>query len=171
MSRKPGVYLLAFALVLILMGLGNTTGVVDSGDDFEAAAVEAAAVERINEARNNNNVADLKHSERLQKTSREWSQTMAQTNGMRHGSIACEPGGENILYVYWEQEFETDRGLKYLDSNEEVGEEIANNWLNSSTGHRENILNPRFRATGVGVHRVTDDSGRERVYATQRLCG
>jgi len=171
MGRNPGLYLLAFALVLVLLGLGNTTGAVDSGDEFEASAVEAAAVERINEARNKNNVRDLKHSERLQNRSREWSETIAKDGEMRHGYIGCEPGGENILYVYWEEEFETDRGEKYLDSSEEVGREIANSWLNSSSGHRENILNPRFRVTAVGVYRVTDDMGRERVYATQRLCG
>lgn len=43
---------------------------------------------------------------------------------------------------------------------------IVDGWMNS-TGHRENILNPDYEASGTGVF-ITENGS---VYATQEFCG
>jgi uncharacterized protein YkwD len=106
----------------------------------------------------------LSESDRLRPRARAVSESNADSDSLVHGQPQCSPGGENVAMTYWRETITTDRGDEYLDSSEEVGRSLANQWLNSSQ-HRRNIMDRRFSASAVGIAK----SG-ERIYATQRLC-
>ena len=99
---------------------------------------------------------------------------MADTGSLNHsarGTYACEYAGENIAYTYADGNIRiSETETVDLNNNEtRIAERLVNGWLNSSA-HRQNILDEQFDSEGIGIATATVD-GRERVYATQGLCG
>ncbi len=102
-------------------------------------------------------------NEKLRRLARIHSKNMAERNFFSHGDhlgrspqkrkMEYFPGlfggiGENIAYTYGHSE-------------EIVVEKLIKQWMNSP-GHRRNILNGKYNATGIGVY-----YGRGRYYGTQ----
>ncbi len=54
----------------------------------------------------------------------------------------------------------------WYDSEEDLARAMVDGWMNSTTGHRENILNPGYDRIGVGVFIGEDDDS----YHTQNFC-
>lgn len=82
------------------------------------------------------------------------------------GPASCEVVGENIAATWWHQPFEAaDGGRDRHTTVEELADGVAKQWLSSSS-HRENMLDPRWERTGVGVA-VTKDG---EVLVTQNFC-
>lgn len=83
------------------------------------------------------------------------------------GPATCAVVGENIAATWWYEPFETTDGERDRHTSvEELANGLVEQWLGSQS-HRENMLDPRWERTGVGVA-VTDE--RE-VLVTQNFCG
>lgn len=138
------------SIVALAAGLGMAL-VAGIGAAEPVADMEQQIVARINAIRQQHNLPALQPDPTLRDVAREYSQTMARDSFFSHYS----PSGRNVV----------DRvqavGLCYRA----VGENLARNynvphpidaavtgWMNSK-GHRENILTPEYRETGVGVWR------------------
>lgn len=147
------IVVLALCGIVAAVALGGVGVDVSGSSNFDAAAAEQAAHERVNEARQANGLQPLPESTELVDFSRDWSGEMAATGELEHSEVACEGGGENIAFA--------DIGGK---SSSEIGVEIAEGWLDSPQ-HRENIMRNQWQTTGIGM--VNDDG---RVYAAQQFC-
>lgn len=160
--------ILGFVIIAVVMTLlafaGGVVGVFDSAE-FDRDTAETAALDRINDARDAEGLPPLATADRLRPRARAVSESNADAGELDHGRPQCSPGGENVAQTFWREQIATDRGEVYLDTSEEVGRSVANQWLNSSQ-HRANIMDRRFTASAVGI--VKND---DRIYATQRLCG
>jgi len=121
---------------------------------------EAKASIRANEVINKWRGRDLGWDENLAKGSYEWSKYMAESLGdLQHADIrSINVGGENIAM------FTSNTPL----SSEAVGEHLANQWITSKTGHKENILTP-WRVTGIGVYVKRSARYGYEYYATERF--
>lgn len=140
----------------------------DNDPEINETAMQAAFVGTINDARADADVSELAYSQRIHDDSTEWANHLATNGQLVHGEPNCAPGGENIAQTWFDESIETDRGLIHYDSGAELGAGLAEQWLTSES-HRENIMNPRFTDTAVGVS-VVNDRGKTKVYAVQRLC-
>jgi uncharacterized protein YkwD len=152
---------------------------VQSGVDTEA--VETAIHEEVNDRRTAAGLSPLNYQDQLAAAAEYHSEDMAESEYFAHTSPSGETfgdryqdfgincaGGENIAYTFWRERAETDRGIVYHDSEQDVAVGLVNSWMNS-TGHRENILRDQFTAEGIGVY-VAEIDGETRVYATQNFC-
>lgn len=105
---------------------------------------------------NGNALRPYIQSTSLSNGAKAWSETMANTGNFAHG----QPNGwwgENIAW------FSTSRS----QSVESVAAQLMNQWMNSTTGHREAILNKtRYVTFGAGIE--VDGNG---YYGTQWFAG
>lgn len=138
-------------IVIVIYGYGFYAGVL-APETFDASVAETAAIETVNEAREDEGMAPLRADAELRRHSTEWSATMANTS-FRHGEPVCSPGGENIA----------TREVQ-ADSSAEIGAAIGQQWLDSPE-HRANIMDSRWDHQAVGIVKQGD-----RVYATQQFC-
>ena len=169
-SHLPDVKIIvAVSLVFLFGAVAYSSGGISAGGEYDQSEVKAEVIDEINEERRSQGLAPLEHSERLESQADEWSATMATDKELYHGQVQCAPGAENVAQTAWQQAIETESGSEYHGTSESLGEGLAEQWLNSQ-GHRENILSPKYSATGVGIQK-TEVDGVERVYATQRFCG
>lgn len=74
-------------------------------------------------------------------------------------------GGENIGKTYLQAPIE---GGRYNEDAEDLATSLVDDWMNSK-GHRENILDERWRCEGIGIS-ITEEDGNLAVYATQNFC-
>ncbi|MBX0325605.1 CAP domain-containing protein [Halomicroarcula sp. F13] len=158
---------------------GQTTN--SGSDEIDVSAVEMAIHREINQRRTANGLDKLEYRSDLVEVARYHSRDMANKRYFAHDSpdgesfgdryhqfgIDCA-GGENIAYTYWEENIQSEGGLLYHDSEQDVALGIVNQWMNS-TGHRENILRERFQSEGIGIY-VAEIDGAIRIYATQNFC-
>jgi len=143
--------LLVFLVVVAgVFGYGGYAAI--TAEPFDAAEAEAAAIEVVNDAREEEGLPPLETDAELKTYATEWSSEMAKT-GFRHGEPMCATGGENIAY----------RG-ESAGSATETGEAIAQQWLNSPQ-HRKQIMSQRWDQQAVGI--VKSDG---EVFATQQFC-
>ncbi|MFA5723704.1 MAG: CAP domain-containing protein, partial [Candidatus Pacearchaeota archaeon] len=127
----------------------------DNQFPFEVQA-SIRANEVINQFRNEQGFPNLKWDENLAKDSYEWSKHMAETlNRLKHTDLNV---AENIAM------FTSNNPL----SPTEVGAHLANQWITSKTGHRENILKAR-QITGIGVYVKRSAIYGYEYYATERF--
>ena len=124
------------------------------------AAVERAVVDKVNDARRERKLPPLSPDPALADIARRHSCAMAEKGFFDH----TDPGGASMA------ERLAQAGKRYLAAGENIarietrGDPAARavaGWL-KSPGHRENMLSPRFSATGVGACR-----GGRGVYFTQ----
>jgi len=136
---------------------------------FAAAALEAAAdvtaiergvVDAVNDARRDRGLPPLTADPRLTQVAPGHSCAMAERGFFDHAAPDGSTMGDRLRAA----------GVRYRSAGENIARiqsrgdpavRAVTGWLRSE-GHRENILSPRFTATGVGVCQV----GRS-VYFTQ----
>ena len=136
---------------------------------LSAAAASAAPITDtnldtlINKERTDRGLAPLKVDDQLNKAAQEKSTDMINRNYFDHYAYGLTPWDfvikQNYDYLYAGENLA-------MDFNSAEG--VVNAWMNSKT-HRDNILNPDFSDTGIGIVKgaFTDSSGtRETVMIT-----
>ena len=136
-----------FALLPLLVGAGG-------GRELSVApdlAAERELVERINQSRERNGLPKLRLNSRLAEAARAHAWEMARQGHVTH-RFPQEPALRGRVAV---------TGLRFDFVGENVGlnrdAELSHLEFMSSPGHRENILNPRANAVGVGAVRTGED--------------
>lgn len=155
----------------------STSGLVpeaDGADGLNETAIERAVHQRINEARADHGLSKVGYSDRLSTSAREHSGRMADRGELDHSDLdaqyACGYTGENIAYTYASADIATENGtVNYYGNETEIAHGLVRQWMHS-VQHRQNILDPKFSAEGIGIATAETTDG-ERVYATQALCG
>jgi uncharacterized protein YkwD len=157
---------------------GNTTA--GNSPELNTTLAERAITEAVNEERQSRGLEPTEHDDHLAGVARTHSRDMIDREYYAHespdgetpfdrvadSSASCEAVGENIAATWWYRPFETANGeVDRHTSIEELARGSAEQWL-SSPAHRENMLDPRWEQTGVGVA-VTDDG---EVLVTQNFC-
>lgn len=113
--------------------------------------METQVRQQINVIRQKNGLNSLKHNEKLAQVARQYSQKMATQKFFSHTS----PQGDTMVQrvrsagiFYWMLGENLFMGTHLPQP---VGDAVQG-WM-ESPGHRENILRPEFRETGIGVWR------------------
>ncbi len=115
------------------------------------AQMEAKIRQRINEIRQDHGLNQLQANEKLAHVARAYSQQMAEKNFFSHtspngGTLAQRVSSAGISYRLVGENL-----FKSTNAPEPVSLAVQG-WMDSP-GHRENILHPGFRETGVGIWR------------------
>lgn len=115
----------------------------------ETAQMEAQIRQRINEIRQQQGLSELQVNEKLAVVARRYSQQMAEEDFFSHTS----PGGSTLVkrvqsagIIY---SMVGENLFKSTNIPQPVGAAVEG-WMDSP-GHRENILRPQYRETGIGV--------------------
>lgn len=141
MKRSSRTLLILSVLWLALSAFAH------AADDFDAAA-EQQILALVNQARAQQGLQPLQMDTRLVTAARLHSRRMAQANALSH-QFPSEPDLNSRL---------EPGGLHFDVSGENVAVNTsvlgAHQGLMNSPPHRENILNPRFNAIGIGVLRA-----------------
>jgi uncharacterized protein YkwD len=143
----------ALALALILV----TVAPAASATRVE---LERAVLTAVNAVRQQHGVAPLTEDPVLSDIARRHSCAMAEQGFFEH----ADPGGISMAQRLGEARkpyLAAGENLARIDTSGDPVAPAVDGWM-KSPGHRENILSPRFTATGVGVCK----SGRV-VYVTQ----
>ncbi len=119
-------------------------------------------LEALNRERRKHGLAELRFHSGYAGLCRSHSRSMASAGRIFHGDnprhIHSSWSGENVAEIPMGKV----RGFRRRISNErDVALALHRMWINSP-GHRRNMLDPRFRQVGIGVHRRGN-----RYYATQ----
>lgn len=118
--------------------------------------------EALNRERRRRGLSELHFHSGYADLCRDHSRSMARAGQIFHGDnprrIHSSWSGENVAEVPMGRV----RGFRHrISSERDVALALHRMWINSP-GHRANMLNPRFRQVGIGVHRRGN-----RYYATQ----
>lgn len=120
---------------------------------YELAAFEGGIIEAVNDERSAARLARLTVDSRLAQAARVHASNMARLQRLSH----TLPGATTSTLV----SRVTDVGYSYSALAENIAygpvavEPLVDGWMRSP-GHRENILNPAYTETGVGVARSRD---------------
>jgi uncharacterized protein YkwD len=145
------------------------------------ADVERRVHDLINRERAKKALTTLEFDDRLATIARAHSQEMARRNFFSHvnpdglapsdrvkrAGYDCRSLGENLFQTNLYSRVRISGGERFYDWNtpKEMAAQSVRGWMNSP-GHRENILRPGYRRTGIGVAIAADD----KVYVTQLFC-
>lgn len=155
----------------------NTT---DETPELNTTVAALAVTEAVNRERAERGIAPVAYDEGIAVVARNHSQDMIERGYYAHespdgetafdriedGPSSCAAVGENIAATWWYEPFETTEGERDRHTTvEELADGLAEQWLNSRS-HRENMLDPRWKRTGVGVA-VTEEG---EVLVTQNFC-
>jgi len=130
--------------------------------DVPSDVLEQSTFERVNQQRVSHRLPPLQKNDHLMRAAREHSRDMAERDYMSH----TNPDGYKLVD---RARLAGVRRARHIAEN--LGQHrahtdpvaaIVQGWMNSPA-HRENILNSRFRVTGLGVVRATDGT----IYFTQ----
>jgi uncharacterized protein YkwD len=81
-------------------------------------------------------------------------------------AVSCSSVGENIAASWWQRVFESADGERTRHTTpEELADGLVEQWLDSPE-HRENLLDPDWERTGVGVAVTAEGE----VLVTQNFC-
>lgn len=150
----------------VLGWLGDTTS-------LNKSELRAELHAEVNERRQANGLANLTHSNQLDRVAQSHANDMANNSFYSHVSptkgglesryanfgIRCR-GGENI----YRQTSPSD-----ANSESDFAEEVVDAWMNSP-GHRENILRRGFTSEGFGIA-IGEYDGESNVFVVQDFCG
>jgi uncharacterized protein YkwD len=125
--------------ILVLVVAVLVTGTASSGARSAELTPRARMLQLLNQARRNHGLPAFRLNVELSKRAWKHSKRMAERNRLFHTANLYEAvrtwspstWGENVGFARW---LKRVRGL----------------WMQSG-GHRDNILNPRFRRIGIGV--------------------
>lgn len=115
------------------------------------ARMESDVRQRINAIRQQQGLAELRHNDKLAQVARSYSRRMAEQNFFAHVSpqgdtLSDRVKAARIFYFMVGENLFTSTNIPQPTS------VAVDGWMNSP-GHRENVLRPEFRETGVGVWR------------------
>lgn len=148
--------------------------------ELNTTLAEQQITEAVNDERTARGIEPVEHEDAIALVARNHSRDMIEREYYAHespegetaferieeGAASCGTVGENIAATWWYEPFETTDGERDRHTTvEELADGLAEQWLNSQS-HRENMLDPRWERTGVGVA-VTDDG---EVLVTQNFC-
>lgn len=105
----------------------------------EKRAMEEEVVRLVNEEREKHNLQPLQISEKLMQTAREKSDDMAKNNYFSH----TDPNGYTMAI-----NLNVAENITSVDS---TPSGAVDNWMNSTKGHKDNILDPNSKYIGVGI--------------------
>lgn len=156
-------------------GSPSDDGSGDAGD-LSIERAEAEVHEAINDRRREHGVEPLDYNQDLAAAARGHSEDMAARGYFSHETPegddigdrypgSCRSIGENIAQTHWDENVQTDSGVERIETEAELGEAVAEQWMNSP-GHRRNLLREGWDSEGIGVAL----RGSE-VYVTQGFCG
>ncbi|WP_313933760.1 MULTISPECIES: CAP domain-containing protein [unclassified Calothrix] len=117
----------------------------------QTAQIESEIRQEINQVRQKNGLQPLQNNEKLAQVARKYSRQMMEQNFFSHtgidgSTLSQRVGAGNISYwMIGENLFRSKNIFQPVSP-------AVEGWL-ASPGHRENILRPVFRETGVGVWR------------------
>jgi uncharacterized protein YkwD len=117
----------------------------------QTAQIEAEIRQQINQVRQKNGLQPLKNNEKLAEVARNYSRQMSENNFFSHTGADGSTLSDRVSaggIVYW---MVGENLFKSKNVRQPVPAAVEG-WL-ASPGHRENILRPMFRETGVGVWR------------------
>lgn len=123
-----------------------------SPQSTQITQMEAAVRQGINQVRQKDGLQPLQNNEKLAQVARNYSRQMAQRNFFSHtgadGSTLQDRvrAGGISYWIVGENLFKSQNISKPVPA-------AVEGWM-QSPGHRENILRPVFRETGIGVWRV-----------------
>ncbi|MBD2163481.1 CAP domain-containing protein [Calothrix membranacea FACHB-236] len=117
----------------------------------QTAEIESQVRQQINQVRQKNGLQPLKNNEKLAQVARNYSQQMAEKNFFSHTGIDGSTLSDRVSaggISYWM----VGENLFRSKNIPQPVQPAVDGWL-KSPGHKENILRPVFRETGVGVWR------------------
>ncbi len=122
------------------------------GQSSETARMEKEVQQQINAIRQQQGLVELRQNEKLAQVARTYSRRMAEEKFFAHVSpkgdtLADRVGAAKIFY------FRVGENLFTSTNIADPVPAAVDGWMNSP-GHRENILRPEFRETGIGVWRI-----------------
>lgn len=155
-----------------------------SDDPLNQNEIERAVRQFVNQERTDRGLPRLVKNDRIKAAARHHSDDMAMKGYFAHTSpsgedvedrfrqfgVGCNGGAENIALTLADSDLRTEGGdvVDYNGNETAIAKGLVRQWMNSP-GHRDIILTPRLRATGVGVA-VTDSENGTEVIATQNFC-
>lgn len=161
--------------------------------DLNESKIEVLVHERVNEARDNNSSPVLTMDARLRNIARGHSESMVKYGYYSHtspngatfedryaaASYDCKVpigdgryavGSENLHRILAFESVQTESGMEYYDSEEDIAAAVVDGWMNSDA-HREILLKDYWRNEGIGVEIENLGEGDgQRVYVTQNFC-
>lgn len=150
----------------------------DSGENFDAQAVEQKITQLTNDYREQQGKYRLTPDENVQEAARTWAQTMAEEDFLAHerdgstpekrllaAGASCDAHAENVAYSWWRREIETDDGTAFHSTNGELAGGLMTQWRNSPE-HNTNMLLTNVDEIGVGVA-----ASGSKIFAVQDFCG
>lgn len=171
------VLALGFAPDIFPSGLGDESD--GMRNEFNETAVERHLFEAVNRERTDIGLSPVEYDRRLAGVARNHSEDMAAREYYAHETPAglgpsdrverdgldCEAVGENIVGTWWQQPITTSDGIEEHTTREQVVESVVEQWLDSLS-HRNNMLDPRWESTGVGVTLTPEGE----LLVTQKFC-
>jgi uncharacterized protein YkwD len=126
----------------------------------------------INEQRTQNGVAELEVDPGVTNAATKHSKNMASTGTFSHVIDGKNAGDrlqdENVSFTAWGENIyrsSCQMNAKPAYDVDGFAQKAVSGWMNSS-GHRKNILNPKFTHTGIGIAAIARDN-KGYLYATQ----
>jgi uncharacterized protein YkwD len=140
---------------------------------FNITDIENKILAEVNFIRQNNNLETLTISSAFSDVARKHSQDMVDRNYLEHkapeGNMAWDRvknAGLSYGAVMSENLHREKRKLS--TESESIAATTLSSWINSSEGHRENILEPEWRTTGIGVAISSKpENGRYNIVVTE----
>ncbi|MCS6805806.1 MAG: CAP domain-containing protein [Acidobacteriota bacterium] len=133
--------------------VSSRPGSDSTGQDIEQ--IEQQVFEQVNRQRQALGLHPLQRHDRLDEAARAHSQDMAERRYVSH----INPDGyrliERLRLAGVRSAREIAENVGSLPPGRDLVERMVQLWMNSS-GHRSNIVNPRFKYTGIGVARAAD---------------
>jgi uncharacterized protein YkwD len=113
--------------------------------------MEAQTRDRINAIRQQQRLQPLRQNDKLAQVARNYSRRMAEQNFFAHTSPQGDTTVDRVRSagIFY---FEIGENLFMCTNFPQPVPAAVTGWMNSP-GHRENILRPEYRETGVGVWR------------------
>lgn len=166
--------LIVSTLLIGLTPIGDL--VPEPADDLNETEIEAGIHDEINDRREARGLATLDRSPRLDSAAGDYSERMVEEDFYSHTTpdgasfsdrALCDTGGENLNTVIYHEEYKTGERTVYYESQDELINGAVTEWMFSDS-HRENLLDPRYSAQGIGVDIKVN--GSVKVLVTQQLC-
>ena len=139
--------------------------------DVRSATIKKATLCLLNKRRKAHDKRKLRHNRRLAKAARVHARDMARNDYFAHDTPTGIDFVDRILrtdYVKPDDGWTLGENLAWGSHELATPRAIVKAWM-KSPGHRENILNGKFREIGIGVVRGAPEPGAERaaIYATE----
>jgi uncharacterized protein YkwD len=131
-------------LSLLVLVVAFTAVAVAPAADRAVKSTELAVVQEMNRARAEHGLAPLRTDRTLRMAARSWSADMMRTGVFTHGDFSSRMARFGIRGTLAGENLAWGVGSKGTPA------ELVRGWLNSPP-HRENLLRPSFRRTGVGA--------------------